>query len=363
MNFKILFLFTLLSFLNLSCQEQDYFKINEYPKIQIINIGQDFINFNIEPNNKNYSIQLLISNKDNFDNTIDTLSNTINYDSLDYDSHKINNNFVVYNGNTSKIKNLIVNKLDILKKYYLALYINKDGKSILHSKFNFSTVVAQPTSQSRNITFADVTDNAMTISFQSGNGEGRLILMRKDSAPEMPIDGIEYNYTTKYGDKSSLVGTNTYAIYKSKIFSDEKFTVTNLTKGKYYVAVFEFNGSEDHISYLNELSGNIRSKNTSIAPPVALPAEIIDVNNFVAKWVKEPDVQYYLLDLAEDEKFSKFVFPYEDVDVGDSNIIEIELPFNLEKKKVYYRVRAFVNGNITGSSNVIQVEKNNTKGK
>jgi len=358
MNYIIILSIIFLSFFNVSCKEQDYFKINTKPHILIENIGPNYINFKIVPDNSNDLMQLLISKNDKFDNNTDTLSNLVYNDTINYSMIKFNNNQgLVFNSKFNKSKNVYISNLENLTDYYFALYKREKGKLILHQKIKFSTVVEAPSVHSKNITFSNVTDTEMTISFQSGNGEGRIVLMRKDSAPELPTDGIEYKFSQKYKNDSAILKNNTYCIYKTKISADNKIVVSNLEKGKYYFAVIEFNGNGKHINYLGEFNGNIRTKSTSLEAPVALPAEIVDLNNFVAKWEKHPDAEYFMLDIAEDEQFVNIVQPYENVDVGDSNIVEIELPFSLENKKLYYRVRAFVNGTITNSSNIIKVEK------
>ena len=367
MNFKITFILIFLSFLNLSCKEQDYFKVEDKPEILIENIGQNFISLNITSLDKNQNLQLLISKTDNFESKIDTTKDVILFDSLNYSSLKFNDksHAIVFNSKLDSSRKIVINNLENLTDYTLALYKSEKGKLILHRKLNFSTVVESPITSSKNLTFADVTDKEMTITFQPGNGEGRIVIARKDSIPEFPTDGIDYIHNVKYGSDSSKIGKNTYCIYKTNISADNKFTVTNLKPGKYYFAVIEYNGNGQHISYLGEFTTNLRAKNTSLSAPLALPAEIIDLNNFVAKWEKHPDAEYFLLDIAEDSEFVNIVFPYEGVDVGDSNIVEIELPFSLDEKNIFYRVRAFANGTITGSSNVIKVvkEKTDSKGK
>lgn len=355
----------LISFLNLSCSEQDYFKIEGKPQILINNIGQNFVSLSLQSHNKEQTLILLISTNEKFEKNIDTISNLNFNDNIEYSNIKLDNQGkgILLNYKFKNDTTIIINGLELLKDYNLALYKYQSGKAELHQKLKFSTVVEQPTLHSKNITFSEVTDKQMTISFQPGNGEGRIVIMRKDSAPEFPTDGIEYTYNQNYGNDSTLINNNSFVVYKTTISADNKFTVKDLKPGKYYVSVIEYNGNGKHISYLGEFNGNIRSKNTSLKAPVALPAEVVDINNFVAKWEKHPDVEYFLLDIAEDEKFVNIVQPYEGVDVGDSNLVEIELPFGLDEREIYYRVRAFANGTITGSSNVIKVTKQDIKGK
>lgn len=362
---KILYIIilTTLSFLNLSCQEQDYFKITEKPFISINNINQKSISLNISPLNKKDNILITISKDEDAAKNINQINTLTKADTLDFNAlSKANDNqYIILNSKLDTNYNLFINNLEELKKYYITLYTKVKNNYEIHQKLNFSTVVSSPEKNSKNITFSEITENSMHITFQAGNGEGRVVIMRKDIAPELPIDGIEYKYNTKFSSDSTLIKNNTYVVYKTNIAADNNFTVNGLKPGKYYVAVVEYNGKENHINYLGEFNGNIRSKNTSVGTPIALPGEVIDETNFVAKWEKETGVQYYLLDIAEDDKFVNIVFPFEGVDVGDSNMIEIELPFNLEKKAIYYRVRAFVNGTITNNSNIIKVEKKSNK--
>jgi hypothetical protein len=355
-KFNLILMLLIFNF-SISCSEQDYYSVKSYPNIKIIDLDTSTAVFEIKTDTTRQII-ITISNKENTklekNRISDIVKDTINIKKINFS----NDYGIIYNNKISLGDFIYLNELSNLTTYYLTLYfINKDD-IILHSKLKFNTVFPLPTEQSRNITFNNVTNNQMTVGWTPGNGLGRLVLIRKDTFPEFPTDGFDYKANNKYGDAKSKIGNNTYCIFNSTNKDENSVTVTNLNKGKYYFLVLEYNGEGFYRNYLKTTNtNNLRFKQTSIAAPIALEAEIIDDYNFVARWKKEQAVEYYLLDVAEDENFVNIIQPYENVDVGDSNLVEIQLPFSIKEKDVFYRLRAYSNGSITENSNVIKVRK------
>ena len=343
--------------LSTSCSEQDYYSVKNLPNIKIIDIDTSTAIFEIKTDTTR-QIVITISKNENTklerNRISDIVKDTININNINFS----NDYGIIYNNKISLGDFIYLKELSKLSTYFLSLYIIKNEDIILHSKLKFNTVFHLPTEQARNITFNNVTNNQMTVGWAAGNGFGRIVLIRKDTFPELPIDGTDYLANNKYGESKSKIGKNTYCIYNSYDKNDNSVTVTNLESGKYYFVVLEYNGEPQFRNYLKTTStNNLRFKQTSIAPPVALEAEIIDDYNFVARWKKEHSVEYYLLDVAEDENFVNFIQPYENVDVGDSNLVEIQIPFSIKEKDVFYRLRAYSNGTITENSNIIKVSK------
>lgn len=342
---------------NLSCSGQDYFDTKEKPDIRINKIDENFVNFEVITDSKQ-KVAVLVADNDNFPTEIKKIAD-INNGKLDISNLKKleNNNLIVFNNNVNKSKKIELNNLNKISDYYFAIYKYVNKKYQLHKKIKFHTINPTPTVQAENLTFSKITDSSMTIGFVPGNGTGRIILMRKDTTPIFPMDAKEYEYSEVYGDEKSLIGENTYVVYKTAVIVDRQFTVTGLEPGRYYFCVLEYNGSGEYINYNTDIIKNMKWKSTSVATPVAIEGQVLENNIIVARWKKDPQVQYYLLDVAEDINFSKMIQPYDNVDVGDSNLVEIVLPFDIKEKVVYYRVRAFVDGNITKSSNIIKLEK------
>lgn len=355
-KFKVILILIIINF-SVSCSEQDYYAVKSYPFIKIVDLDTTTAIFEIKTDTTR-QIVITISNKENTQLERSRISDIVK-DTININNLKFSNDYgIIYNNKISLGDFLYLKELAKLTNYYLSLYIIKNNEIILHSKLKFSTVFHLPTEQARNITFNNVTSNQMTVGWAAGNGLGRIVLIRKDTFPEFPTDGFDYYANNKYADPKSKIGINTYCIFNSTNRDDNSVTVTNLESGKYYFVVLEYNGEPPFRNYLKTITtNNLRFKNTSINPPVALEAEIIDDYNFVARWKKEQAVEYYLLDVAEDEKFVNIIEPYDNVDVGDSNLIEIQLPFSIKEKDVFYRLRAYSNGSITENSNIIKVSK------
>ncbi len=359
MRNKIVILF-LLTYLTSSCTEQDFFAISGLPAVNITELDYNSVSLGINTDTSEH-LALLISKKDEFSKDFKFSSTVNKTDSLNYSKIKFSKkgSEIIFSDLVNKTAKISVINMDELQNYYIALYRKEKDKFVLYQKLKFSTVEKEPTIQAQNITFGSVSDSKMIIGFQPGNGKGRLVLIKKDTFPDLPLDGIDVKFSSFYGTDSSKVGNNTYCVFNSYVESDNKVTVTNLSDGKYYFAVIEYNGAGPFTNYLKTFgTNNLRFKHTSLKAPLALAAQIIDSNNFMAKWEKHPDVEYYILDVAEDENFAKIIEPYDGVDVGDSNIVEIQLPFNLNNRQVFYRLRAFSSGTITAVSNVIRVTAN-----
>jgi len=122
-------------------------------------------------------------------------------------------------------------KLDIITYSY---QLGPPSMTIL-----MNALIEEPSIQAGAVMVDEVTDNSATLSFTSGNGQGRLVLLRENSVPAaLPIDGVIYATSTQFGN-GAVVGTANYTV----LLADEGIVhVTGLIAGKTYVAtVFEYN--------------------------------------------------------------------------------------------------------------------------
>ena len=112
-----------------------------------------------------------------------------------------------------------------------------------------ATVYAtEPTLQASAVTFANVTSTTFTANFNSGNGTGRMLLIRSGSAVNAaPVDGSTYVASSVFAGGTE-VGTANFVAYMG---SGNSVTVSGLTPSTtYHVAVYEYNGTPGTQNFL-----------------------------------------------------------------------------------------------------------------
>lgn len=101
---------------------------------------------------------------------------------------------------------------------------------------NFSNEITTQGSSNLNI---DENTSSAVISWASGNGVSRLLLLKEGSnftSADLPVDGVSYSANSVFGLGSSV--GSAYVVYKG---ANASATISNLTAGTtYYVAVIDF---------------------------------------------------------------------------------------------------------------------------
>ena len=101
-----------------------------------------------------------------------------------------------------------------------------------HDLFDF------PTQNASAMNFSDVTNNSMTVNWTSGNGDGRVLIMRSGATPNrFPLDGTDYAAGTDLGDGNYVVfngsgssagvsGLNSDTNYQFRVYEYKKNAAT-----------------------------------------------------------------------------------------------------------------------------------------
>lgn len=233
-------------------------------------------------------------------------------------------------------------------KYSIVLTNDK----IKTKEFTFSTLAAEPNKQSKTIGFKNVTSNSMELVWMKGNGKYSLVVASKEKEPAAPQDGKSYKASDVFGTAGSKIDAETFVVYSGK---NNFCKVNNLSSGKYFFRVFEFNGESETSNYnLSKTDGNPRFKTTTIAAPKALPAKNLIPGGFTANWTAVPGAKSYEIQVAYDPDFKDSDEAYNIADVGDITSIEIvELKAD---KKYYFRVRTVGEQSRSEFSNIIRIE-------
>ena len=120
-----------------------------------------------------------------------------------------------------------------------------------------------PTTASSNINFTFIGCNEFTMTFTKGNGNYRVIFVREASAVnDVPENDIYYTDNAIFGIGEQIKNDGLhFCVYRGNGSSVTVKGLKNMTK--YYVAIFEYNGSGGVYSYLTSTfpSGNLTTKN------------------------------------------------------------------------------------------------------
>lgn len=145
--------------------------------------------------------------------------------------------------------------LELNTTYHFAVFeynIGSDGKpDYLTSSFlahNGSTI-ATPTVQGTITGITGIQATQATFSFTAGNGDYRLLVMKKAAAVSAsPVEFTRYNASPIFGGSSTLIADGCHVVYTANAAGSQ--TVTGLDPNTtYHIAAFEFNGVSEP-SYL-----------------------------------------------------------------------------------------------------------------
>ncbi|MEO5892734.1 MAG: serine hydrolase domain-containing protein [Ferruginibacter sp.] len=100
-------------------------------------------------------------------------------------------------------------------------------------------LMASPTVNASGLSFSNVTATTVTVNWTNGNGGGRMLVVKPDSAVNaFPLDGNDYTGNASLG-AGMAIGNNNYIAYNG---TGNSLTVTGLTAGKsYHFRVIEYN--------------------------------------------------------------------------------------------------------------------------
>jgi len=220
-----------------------------------------------------------------------------------------------------------------------------------------SAVLPAPSSQASGISFANVTQNGMDISWTNGNGAQRLVLAKAGGAVSgNPSNGSDYNASADFGS-GDQIGSGNYVVYEG---SGNSFNLSGLTPStSYSIRIYEFNNTGSNTLYnLNSATGNPVNQSTPAAlpipsPPLATSASQVGDSYFTANWNTATNATSYRLDVYTQSTSGGvsdlFISEYIE---GSSNNKAIEI-FNGTGSSVNlsdYKVELYSNGSSSTSS-------------
>ena len=153
--------------------------------------------------------------------------------------------FVVYDGSST---NFIVRNLEHSSTYHFRVFeYNGSGVNSFYLTDSFASgsqaTPSPPSTAASDIVFSDLSPISVRLSVSPGNGNGRIIIVKKDVAVDVaPVDYQAHTSNPSFGALGSEIGaTGNYVVYR---FTGTSVNVTNLEAGfVYHFAIFEYNGS------------------------------------------------------------------------------------------------------------------------
>ncbi|HMV25372.1 MAG TPA: T9SS type A sorting domain-containing protein [bacterium] len=122
---------------------------------------------------------------------------------------------------------------------------------------------SEPTLPPSDVVFSGIDSSAMTITWQGGDGDYHLVLVRADALIELaPNDGQSITANSTFGSGTDI-GGNTYAVFAG---SGTSVSINGLSRGvNYYFSVFTYNGTGNDADYLTDAA--VGEQTTLSRPP------------------------------------------------------------------------------------------------
>ncbi len=156
-----------------------------------------------------------------------------------------------------------------------------------------------PSTSATSLTFSNITNTSMQLTWTNGNGQRRIVIAKAGSAVNSnPQNGISYTSNTIFGSGSQL-GTGNFIIYKGP---GNTVTISGLNiLSQYYFAVVELNGDTTLSSY--QASPYLTGNQTTL--PVTLidfTANLKDENSVLLNWstASELNNDYFVVERSID---------------------------------------------------------------
>ncbi|MEM6523466.1 MAG: BspA family leucine-rich repeat surface protein [Bacteroidota bacterium] len=220
--------------------------------------------------------------------------------------HFGNGNYAVYVGNGTGFS---LDNLNPSTSYYIKIFEYNEATGCIEyltttfadGNFTTSCIALEPTSAPTSLSFSNVADTRMTLSWNNGNGNRRMVLARKGQAVNgLPQDGNTYTANSTFGLGSSVgIGgpssnDKNYVLYNG---TGNSFTAYGLDpEATYYFSVIEYNRSVNctlETNYLTStiLSGsantlcNMPAQPTVPSSGMRVPSHRITTNSALFGWI------------------------------------------------------------------------------
>lgn len=246
-----------------------------------------------------------------------------------------------------------ISNLDYNQSYNFQVFTLDSIGVLLVEKSEFFIPSKRDYIQAHNIIFKNTGQDNLEVGWINGNGTGTILLASSESEPENPKEAMEYVGNSEFG-KGDKIGNHTFVIYSGKRKNSDFIKVTNLDKTSYWFKVLEYYGSSDDKKYNSELAElNIRQVFLKMQAPNLKKATYNSDNSFKIAWETKSEVDFFEIQIAEDENFSEIIPQFDNLNIGTIN--EIELPIENPENIYYFRIRSVKGRDISEWSNTQKI--------
>jgi hypothetical protein len=245
--------------------------------------------------------------------------------------------------------------------YLLDLYTYTKNKekniyTYVISSDTLVTLALKPTMTTSKVMFTKITDTSMMVVFKKGDGENRIVLMKKGKYPKVPPNGTIIK-TGLGGNKWQNLGDSTFVVYNTMGTRSSQCDLFGLSKGAdYYFYVVEYNGKGKSTNFFNR-NGlmNPNDQSTLILPPVVHTPENVSSKGFKLSWDPVPDALAYMYEVATDPDFKDVLHEYTQHDVGTETSEYVDLS-GYKGNEFYVRVRVYMKTTKSNWTETIKVK-------
>lgn len=146
-----------------------------------------------------------------------------------------------------------------------------------------TTICTAPTTDASNFTTANVTGNSMNLSWTSGNGDNRIVVIKEGSSVDfVPDNGHNYTASADYSAAADLIPAGNRVVYNG---SGTSVSVVGLTGGTtYYYKIFEYKCANGSQAYYTSGTPSSTSNITLPAPVTDLAVSCISGGSATITW-------------------------------------------------------------------------------
>jgi len=216
---------------------------------------------------------------------IGSLTTNIPTDGVAYTNDQIISNGRVAVVTPGSLDTFLQSNMTACSTYHFSIYgFRRNASAFETVNYNSSTTATasastsctEPTMQASNIVFDTIATNFITLSWENGNGERRMVVVRQGATiTSDPVNGQSYTSSATFGS-GTQIGSGNYVVYRN---TGTTVTVTGLSIGQTYTfKVYEFNGSGGGSQY--NTNNAVNNPRTTASASFGIVEEKFNYGNF-----------------------------------------------------------------------------------
>jgi hypothetical protein len=222
-----------------------------------------------------------------------------------------------------------------------------------------SDVIYEPIKAGFGLSIQSVNNNQITLNFQKGSGEKRLVIAQAGSVANSQVaDGTAYLASSIFGNGSSL-SNGAFVVYND---TGSNLTISGLNPNQTYTfKVVEYNGNSTQTIYSNRRATTLTTQTLPVAW-LSFEGKQISENEVVLNWSTAFEKNTQLFEIQRGSDINQMLVLDSVRAVGNSSIIHkysfIDSSLNNMPSWTYYRIRQIDEDGKFTFSKVISIQIN-----